>query len=318
MIGFVMSQIRGVLSVSLYTANTIFWVMLLFAVALVKAAVPVQGFRRLCSRWLNGIACNWISVNNWNTRVINHVKWDVNDLENLRLDQWYLVLANHQSWVDILVLQKIFNRKIPFIKFFIKKELIWVPFLGLAWWALDFPFMKRYSGAYVKKHPEKRGKDLEITKKACGKFTTIPVSVMNFVEGTRFKTEKHQAQQSPYKNLLKPKAGGTAFVLSALEDRLSKILNVTIVYPHGRKSFWSFLCGRIKEIKVRVEALPVTKNLMGDYFHDPEFRNRFQDWINRLWQDKDRYFESLIGIREEMVPVIESTPAFEETTRIPV
>jgi len=33
--------------------------------------------------------------------------------------------------------------------FFIKKELMWVPFLNLAWWSLDFPFLERYSKEYL-------------------------------------------------------------------------------------------------------------------------------------------------------------------------
>ena len=56
--------------------------------------------------------------------------WDVEGVETLDRSEWYLVLANHQSWVDIAVLQRIFHRKIPFLKFFIKKELLWLPILG--------------------------------------------------------------------------------------------------------------------------------------------------------------------------------------------
>ena len=63
----------------------------------------------------------------------------------MHINGHYLVLANHQSWVDILVLQKVFNRRIPLLRFFLKRQLFWVPLLGLAWWALDFPFMGRYT-----------------------------------------------------------------------------------------------------------------------------------------------------------------------------
>ncbi len=68
-------------------------------------------------------------------------------VDSLHQRGWYLVSSNHQSWVDILVLQRIFHGRIPFLKFFLKQELIWVPVIGLAWWALDFPFMKRGKGA---------------------------------------------------------------------------------------------------------------------------------------------------------------------------
>ena len=118
--------------------------------------------------------------------------------------------------------RKSLTAAVPFLKFFLKKELIWVPILGIAWWALDFPFMKRYSAAVLKKRPHLRGKDIEITRQACKKFKSLPVSIMNFVEGTRFTREKHDKQKSPFTHLLKPKAGGIGFVLSTMGEQLQQ------------------------------------------------------------------------------------------------
>ena len=169
-----------------------------------------------------------------------------------------------------------------------------MPVLGLAWWALDFPFMKRYSKEFLRKHPHLQGKDIEITKKACQKFKTIPVSVINFVEGTRFTTKKHNRQQSPFTHLLKPKAGGIAFVLDAMGEYLSSLLNVTIVYPEGAQNFWAFLCGKVPKVIVNVEALPITDEIIGDYFNDPEFRNNFQEWVNTLWVEKNKTIQNML------------------------
>jgi len=279
----------------LYALNTIFWTTPLFILALFKFIIPVDGWRLFCNRVLNNIASNWISVNTFVHRVINRVKWEISGLEGLTRDQWYLVMANHQSWTDILVLQGAFNRRIPFLKFFLKKELIWVPVLGLAWWAMDFPFMKRYSRQTLQKRPELKGKDLEITRKACQKFQRIPVSIMNFVEGSRFTIEKHARQGSPYANLLRPKAGGVAFVLGAMGDQLHRMLNVTISYPKGVGNFWQFACGKVSEIKVRVESLPIGDELAGDYFQDKEYRKQFQEWLNGLWAEKDRRLAEMSG-----------------------
>lgn len=278
---------RGCVSLSLYVLNTLVLTPPLILLSLTKFILPVPIWRRFCDCMLNGIAGWWIGINNWNVRVVNRIRWQVTGLESLDPKQWYMVVANHQSWVDILVLQKIFHRKIPFLKFFLKKELIWVPFLGLAWWALDFPFMKRYSSEFVRKNPHLKGKDLEITRKACEKFRNVPVSVMNFAEGTRFTSEKHQRQGSPYRHLLRPKAGGIAFVMAAMGDRIGRMLNVTIAYPYGGKSLWDFLCGRVKEIRICVEAMPIQGEMIGDYFNDPDFRENFQNYLNRLWQEKD-------------------------------
>ncbi|MDD5475001.1 MAG: acyltransferase [Syntrophales bacterium] len=292
---FLPAPLRGVISLCAYFLNTLFWGAMLFAVALFKFIIPIASWRNFCSRILTRIAEYWIAFNNLNTFLINRIEWDVTGTEGLNRHGWYLVMSNHQSWVDILVLQKIFNRKIPFMKFFIKKELIWVPVLGLAWWALDFPFMKRYSKSFLKKNPHLEGKDLETTRRFCEKFKTMPVSIMNFVEGTRFSLEKHKKQESPYKHLLRPKAGGTAFVLQAMGNRLHQILDVTIVYPDGSRRFWHFVTGRIKKIMVRVRARPIDASLLGDYFNDPEYRERFQAWLNDLWTSKDLQITPMSG-----------------------
>lgn len=276
-----------------YVVNTLFWVPLLLCASFAKLIIPIKAWRRFCDRLVNGIASSWILLNNINQKVVNTIQWDVQGIEELTRENWYLVVANHQSWVDILVLQRIFYKKIPFLKFFLKKELIWVPVLGLAWWALEFPFMKRYSKSFLKKHPNMKGKDIEITRKACEKFKNIPTSIMNFVEGTRFSRKKHGRQKSPYKHLLKPKSGGIAYVLSAMGDQLQAILDVTIVYPEGVGSFWDFLCGKVPQITVRVGLIPISDDLKGDYFTDREYRVRFQNWVNTLWAAKDKKIDIL-------------------------
>ena len=284
--------VRGSLSLILYFLNTVFWCIPLFVLAAAKAAVPMEAWMRRCSRMLNAIAENWIWVNNQKQRLIaGNTRWEVLGIETLERSEWYLVLANHQSWVDIVVLQRIFHRKIPFLKFFIKKELLWFPILGQAWWAMDFPFVKRYTKSYLQKKPHLKGKDMEITRKACKKFKKIPISIMNFVEGTRFTDEKHRRQQSPYDHLLRPKAGGIAFVLGSMGEQIHRVLDVTIVYPDGLSSFWALLCGKIQKIKVRVRTLPVSPELLGDYANDSQFRVRLQQWLNDIWEEKNRYIE---------------------------
>ncbi|MBT8371585.1 MAG: acyltransferase [Deltaproteobacteria bacterium] len=286
--------VRGSLSLILYILNTVFWCIPLFVLVVAKAAVPKESWTRRCSRMLNAIAENWIWVNNQNQKLVGNTRWDVQGMEILERSEWYLVLANHQSWVDIVVLQRIFHRKIPFLKFFIKKELMWLPILGQAWWAMDFPFVKRYTKSYLQKKPHLKGKDLEITRNACQKFKKIPVSIMNFVEGTRFTIEKHRRQQSPYAHLLRPKAGGIAFVLDSMGKQIREVLDVTIVYPDGVSSFWAFLCGKIRKIRVRVRSLPISPELLGDYANDGRFRSGLQVWLNNIWAEKNRHIEEMM------------------------
>ncbi|MEP4465852.1 acyltransferase, partial [Marinobacter alexandrii] len=207
---------------------------------------------------------------------------------------WYFVTCNHQSWADIPAIQYVLNSRIPLLKFFLKKELIWVPFLGIAWWALDFPFMHRHSKEQIAKRPELKGKDVAATQAACEKFRYTPVTVFNFMEGTRFTPSKHQHQNSPYTYLLKPRAGGTAFVLQAMGEIIHTMLDVTIVYPDGKAGFWDYLCGRIRRIVIDVRTREIPPRFLGmDYENDREMRKDFQQWISEIWADKDARIEAL-------------------------
>ena len=281
-----MSVIRSVLSIMLYTINTLIWFVPIFVCGLLKL-IPIKPMQKLLSWVAKQCATIWVSVNSINQRLFTPTKINVTGLEETKLKDWYLVIANHQSWVDILVLQRVFNRKIPFLNFFLKKELIYVPILGVCWWALDLPFMTRTSKAQLKKNPKLRGKDIETTRKACEKFKEMPVSIVNFVEGTRFTTQKHARQNSPFPHLLKPKAGGIAFVMQAMGEQISKVVNVTIHYPDGIPTFMDFAGGKVKQINVHVDIRPVSEELIGDYTGDSEFRVGFQSELNRLWEEKE-------------------------------
>jgi len=295
MLSFLPGPVKGMLSFLCYLINTMVMCTIIFMVALVKFTVRLHFCRVLCDRWLIAISTAWISVNMFNTRIFTRIEWDIRGVDALEMQEWYLVLSNHQSWMDILVLQTVFNRRVPFLKFFLKKELIWVPFLGLAWWALDFPFMRRYTRQFLAKNPHLKGKDLESTRKACEKFKALPISIMNFVEGTRFTRAKHGTQNSPYQHLLKPRAGGVAFVLGAMGENINAIVDVTIVYPQGADSFWGFISGRVKKIVVDVETMPVSEQMVGDFFNDAPFRDGFCHWLNDLWQHKDNKIQSILG-----------------------
>jgi 1-acyl-sn-glycerol-3-phosphate acyltransferase len=288
MLNFLPRLLIHILSLTIYTINTIFWLIPIIVFSFCKAVIPLKFSQKVFSYLLDQMASNWVAVNTLIQKLFNKTEIKVTGLEQLTMKEWYLVICNHQSWVDIVILQRIMHKKIPFLKFFLKKELIFVPFLGLAWWALDFPFMKRYSQSFIKKNPHLKGKDVETTRKACAKFKHKPVSIMNFIEGTRFTNEKHDKQSSPFQNLLKPKAGGIGFVLEAMGGNLHKIVNITIHYPEGIPTFSDFLAGRIKQVNVNVEVTKIGDELIGDYVRDRAFKIKFQKWVNQLWLDKDQ------------------------------
>ncbi|WP_250657595.1 acyltransferase [Alkalimarinus coralli] len=294
MLNFLPAPLIGVLCSVFLFVNTVVLCSILYIPMIIKIVIPIKFVQVLCAKAIIAISELWISINSGWMKLFQRTEWDVEGLEGLSHQGWYLVTSNHQSWVDIFALQHIFNRRIPFLKFFIKKELIWVPVIGIAWWAMDFPFMKRYSKEYLEKHPEMRGKDVETTRKACEKFRYTPVSVINFVEGTRFTEQKHARQGSPYNNLLKPKVGGTALVLDAMGDCISTLLDITIVYPDGRPGFWEFMCGKVKRVSIRINKIEIPKELRSrDYSGDDQHRDRIKKWVDDLWANKDRFISEL-------------------------
>ncbi|MBC3420757.1 acyltransferase [Pseudomonas sp. L7] len=286
--------LTGILTTALLLLNTLVLIGPLLVFALLKLVLPGRG-RDYASWAVMWIAETWSEIDKAIFALCIPTQWDIRGIENLNPNTSYLCISNHQSWVDIPALIESLNRRVPFFKFFLKKELIWVPLLGLAWWALDYPFMKRYSKAFLDKHPELKGKDLEITKAACELFKRQPVTVVNYLEGTRFTEAKRAQQQSPYRHLLKPKAGGVAFVLAALGEQLDALLDVTIVYP-GNKApgFWDLLNGSISRVTIDIQVRELDRTLCeGDYESDPAFRQQVQAWVNQLWEDKDQRIEQL-------------------------
>ena len=290
-----LQQLRGIIVFAGISINTIFWFIPIFLLGVIKLLVPLAPFRRFLTRILMWLGENWVAVNSIILTVGGSIDWQARGLDNLRRDHWYLVMANHQAWVDILVLQKVFNRRVPFLKFFIKQQLVWFPLLGIAWWALDMPFMKRFSPSYLARNPHMRGKDLETTRRACEKFRHTPTSIINFVEGTRFSETKRESRKSPYRRLLPPRAGGLAIALSSMGELFDSILDVTLVYPDGPARFWEMCCGHHVRVIVDVRERAVDEWLVsGDYQQDREFRRSVHRWIGDIWQEKDELIQEIL------------------------
>ncbi|MBK1852119.1 acyltransferase [Marinobacter sp. 1-4A] len=295
MLYFLPAPLKGALAVLLVISSTLVLFPFLMVFALLKLVLPITVIRKGCTVVLNGIARLWIGFNNLVMDLLHKIEWDVRGAQHLSQEHWYFVTCNHQSWADIPAIQYVLNSKIPLLKFFLKKELIWVPLLGVAWWALDFPFMHRHTKEQIAKRPELKGKDIAATEAACEKFRYTPVTIFNFMEGTRFTPAKHQRQNSPYKHLLKPRAGGTAFVLGAMGEMLHTMLDVTIVYPTEQPvGIWDYLSGRIQKITIDIKVREIPPQFLGmDYENNREIRVEFQRWVSALWAEKDARIEAL-------------------------
>ncbi len=288
-----MEILRGILSFLAVVLNTLFWCIFLLSVAVLKLLVPVEAWKRFCTKIIINIGECWIYSNGLWIKFLHRPELRVEGFESLDRSRWYLSVANHQSWADIFILQDITNRKIPMLKFFMKHVLIWVPVIGLAWWALDMPFLKRYTKEQIEKNPNLRGKDVKEMEKSFSKYSRYPVSIFSFAEGTRFTEEKKIAQSSKYNNLLNPKSGGIGLTLTTM-PYIKVLLDFTIHYESSRRSFWDFLCGRMSKVNVRVKEIQIPEYLLGkNYEEDIEFREELKSWMENLWSDKDQYLEEL-------------------------
>ncbi|PUA26568.1 MAG: acyltransferase [Cellvibrio sp. 79] len=286
------ASLRGVLVTAIFSITIIMVTVPIVFFALLRL-IPIPAWQHLLNPCLDASANFWIRVNNVQQNWLLPTRLEIDGVGNLDSKEWYMLVANHQAWADILIVVRTFGTRIPGVKFFFKRSLLWVPVLGLALWGLDFPSMSRHSKAAIARDPSLKGRDLARTRKACARFRHHPVTIINFLEGTRFTPEKHQQQNSVYRHLLMPRAGGLAFALNAMDGQLHQLLDLTIHYEGGIPSYWNYVCGNVKTIRVQVRQVPIPADLLGDYEGDLEFRARFQQWVNTLWQQKDEALDAL-------------------------
>ncbi|HJS16824.1 MAG TPA: acyltransferase [Rheinheimera sp.] len=281
--------LKAPLAFFLFSCNLALWGSIVTLIGIAKLVSPNAAARAFWSKPAHWAYRGWSRYNKVLMELFNKVEWQVSGVAELKKDSWYLLISNHKSWLDIPVLSQFALNRIPEPKFFLKEELKWVPFIGSGSWALDMPFMKRYSQAQVAKNPALKGKDIETTRASCEKFKNTPTTIINFVEGSRFTAEKHKQKRSPFRHLLPPKAGGIAFTLASMGQQFHSVLDITILYPDnpGHVAL-DMLCGRLKRVVVLVEILPVDDEIIGDYFNDEAFRITFQNWLNQRWLKKDQ------------------------------
>lgn len=307
MLNFLPGSVLFMLSLSLLIINTAVWGSLISIGGVVKLVMPAQSARNAVTTVMNRFMWAWACCNGGILYLIAKIEWDVEGLEGLDKNSWYLLISNHLSGFDIAAQTYVLRNHIPMLKFFLKKELIYVPIMGLGCWALDMPFMNRTSPAKLKKNPKLKGKDLATTRRACEKFKNMPTSIINYVEGSRFTRDKHQRQNSPYQHLLRPKAGGIAFTLSAMGEQFTNLLDMTIVYPDAPDDIlFGVMNGKVSKIIVRINALPVPQVDPTRYFSESEYRVEFQRWLNQVWAEKDQQIDALLQTNQNVADSADS------------
>ena len=288
---FVFENIIGIMSITILVLNTFVLSCLLIPLGIIKFFLPLTALKVLFTKFIIKVGELWIFTNKIWVKALHNPKWQIIGKENIKSDGWTIATSNHQSFADIFLLQDITNRKMPMLKFFMKYVLIYVPVIGLSWWALDMPFLKRYTKKQLENNPELHGKDVREMKRALKHYALYPVTVFSFAEGTRFTIKKNLHQKSPFKNLLKPKEGGLATALS-LVNEIDSLIDFTIKFDTKKRSFWDYLCGRMNSVKVIIREIKIPAKFLNiDLLENKILRSEFKDWLHDIWNEKD----TLIG-----------------------
>lgn len=286
--------LRGVIAIPLTIVAMVVIALLIILGGCLAYCLPSTHWRSGMLRSLLFLPLLWGRVNRLILLTGLKHKWDIQIPEGLSFEEWYLVIANHRSWADILVLVSLFSTHIPLFKFFYKKSLLWqLPFAGLAMWFLHYPHVARHSREKLRKNPELKQKSLDEITAAVAMLREAPTTIVNFAEGTRFSETKRKQKNSPYRYLLPPKAQGLSMVTNALEDEPGGILDIDILYSPN-PSLWGLLSGQYDKICVHAYRVQPEPRLIGDYSKDREYRRFFQEWINAIWQQKDERLSQLM------------------------
>ncbi|PMG01634.1 hypothetical protein BCV02_13940 [Vibrio breoganii] len=289
-----LKNLQMIMNVFLVMFNTAYTSFVVSILAIIKIVLPFAGVKVSMSKLANKQMWLWATINLWLLNVNNTIDWQIEGGENLSTEQWYLLISNHLSWADIVILSSVMKDKIPMGKFLLKHSLLYVPFVGLACWGLDMPFMRRHSHEFLVRNPERRNDDFDAINKACEKFRRVPTTMISFAEGTRANPEKMATAKTPYQHLLKPKTGGVAFTLNAMNELLDGVVDVTLAYPENREDpFNDLLKGRLTKVVVNIRVFDIDENLRGDYFNDKVFKRGFHRWLNTVWQEKDEYLKGV-------------------------
>ena len=290
---YIKSNIIGFFTFILIVVELIIGFGTLTIVNIPRAIFPFKSLKIKLSKISNTIGEYTVYGLKIIMKIMHRDSMQVFDNNEFDKNQWYMAVSNHQSWADIFILLVAAHKRIPLLKFFMKKELAWIPFVFLANKTLNMPFVNRHSKKQLEKNPNLRFKDYENTLLACKRFQRSPSTIFSYTEGTRNNSTKHKAQNSPYKNLLIPKVGGIATALSAMPN-IDVLVDYSVVYKSDKRGAWAFLKGDMRDVKVSVKKYNIPEDLKNkNYSTDEEYRKNFKIWIEGIWEEKDKEIERL-------------------------
>lgn len=239
---------------------------------------------------LTRIGWRWVKANNAQLNTLGAGNWDIQLPPSLKKDGRYLVICNHTSWADTAVCQYALADALPFLRFFIKESLVYLPVIGQAFYWLDFPRMKRRKGNARISH---KTQNVTETRRALALLRQKPYALLCYVEGTRKTPQK--LKESPYTHLLPPKLGALASSIELLGDQLDGILDVTLVYhkPVTYLGLWS----QPNKISVYVKRVYMPDDLYAGLMQGKFINHKeaLRGWLNGIWRQKDEILKARLA-----------------------
>lgn len=289
-------NITAVFTLAYITLNLTFWMVPLLILASLKLMIPVRGVKDALYGMMLRIYMFAVRVDDFLFKKVLGIRFEVNGLERLESEKNYLVIANHRSWADILVLQSLLIGVAPIIKFIVKREILFVPLVGLICWAYEYPLVKRSSMKSPRRLNDRGQMDLDVINRRLGNLGRHPTTIINFVEGTRFNLLKSKKTESSYRHLLKPRAGGLTYILNTFGSRIDYVLDFTIAYHTREPVFWNFLGGTCPKVNVDVQVIPMQEMLaiISSGKNAPEYPE-VAAWLTGFWEGKDQKMDDFLS-----------------------
>ena len=267
--------------------------VIILSIVNIPRLVPNAKLKQSLGHFSNGIGSKIVELITASLKFLHSIEWEYNIAENLDIENWYIAMSNHQSWADIFILLAAGHKKMPLLKFFMKKELQWIPIIYLVHKTIDMPFLNRHSQKQIEANPELKKLDYQNAETAAKRFSRNPSTAFSFAEGTRFTHDKHLAQASPYKNFLTPKIGALAIALKGM-PQVNELIDFTVIYSTDKRSTWDFLCGEMRQAKVYAKAHEIPETLKGKNFdQEEEYRREFKNFIEKIWKEKQELYTEL-------------------------